>query len=403
MYKIDRLDHYGRGLTNIDGKTVFVDNALIGEEVEITIITEKKNYSEAKVKKYINTSPLRVTPKCPYYDFCGGCDIMHLPYEEQLKFKNNKIKEIVNKFTNLNIPINNTLPTLEYNYRNKVTLQVDKIIGYYSKKSNNIIKIDNCIIADLKINNLIDRLNKIDLSNINQVVIRVSDKESMLVFYAEKKINSKFLIKKFNDITSLIVSYNNQYEVINGKPYIVETIDEYSYIISPQSFFQVNKEGMIKLYNQIIDYCSFKGNEKVLDLYCGTGTIGIYISKYCKEVLGIEINKQAIKDANENKKINNVTNISFACGDVDKVLKNTNFKPDIIIVDPPRAGLETTVIDQLLSLKSNKIVYVSCDPITLARDLKLLNDKYAILEITPVDMFSQTHHVESVCILEQKN
>ena len=175
------------------------------------------------------------------------------------------------------------------------------------------------------------------------------------------------------------------------------------FIISPLSFFQVNKYNTINLYNKILDYCDLKGNEVVLDLYCGTGTIGSFVSKKCNRVIGIELNKYAIEDALKNKKINNLDNIEFICGDSGKILKNNKYKNIyIVIVDPPRMGLSDLSINEILNINSKKIIYTSCDPVTLARDLKKLSEKYEVKEITPVDMFPNTYHVESVCVLERK-
>ena len=176
------------------------------------------------------------------------------------------------------------------------------------------------------------------------------------------------------------------------------------FIISPLSFFQVNKYNTINLYNKILDYCDLKGTETVLDLYCGTGTIGSFVSRKCNKVIGIEINESAINDAIKNKEINNLKNIEFICGDSGKILKNNKYKNiDIVIVDPPRSGLSDLSIKEIININPKKIIYTSCDPVTLARDLKILSEKYEVKELTPVDMFPNTYHVESVCVLEKKD
>lgn len=394
--KIENLDHFGRGIARCD-KAIFIPNTLPGEEVLIEITKENKKIMEGNVINYIKKSPIRITPICPYYSICGGCDLMHIDYLEQLKFKEKKVKEVLKKFAQFE-NVKSIIGTDQYNYRNKVTLQVNNKIGYYKKNSHEIIEIDKCLITNDKINEIISQVKKFNYKNIDKIVIRVTDDESMLIFYGTDNMD----INNYKNVDTIILMSNNKETILKGKGYIESNINNFKFIISPTSFFQVNYKGLINLYNKVLDYASLSGNDKVLDLYCGTGTIGIYLSNYCKEVLGIEINEEAIKDAQINKKINNVTNIDFKVGDVGKVLNSTNFTPDVIVVDPPRAGLDNNTINHLIKFKAKKIVYVSCDVVTLARDLKILSEYYEIKEATPVDMFPNTHHVECVTLLELK-
>ncbi len=387
--EITNLDHFGRGIVKKE-KPIFIDNALVGEIVEIEITKDNKKYSEGRVIKYIKKSPLRVESNCPFYDKCGGCDLLHLSYQEQLKYKETKVKEIIKKFSGLEC-VKEIVPTIQYNYRNKITLHVQKKLGYYQKKSYDIINIDNCLIADDRINDLIKKLNNIDLNTITKITIRVSSKESMLVIEG-----GKLDITSFKEVDTIIV--DNQ--VLKGRGYIIEEINNLKFVISPDSFFQVNRLGMINIYDQVLKYVDNDTN--VLDLYCGTGTIGIYLADKVNQVLGIEINKSAINDALMNKKINNLDNIDFKLGDVEDVLNNNSFKADCIVVDPPRAGLGNMVIKNIFKIQPQKLIYVSCDPVTLARDLNILKDKYDVVEITPFDMFSNTYHVECVCALISK-
>ena len=356
------------------------------KEVEAIITKEKKNYMEGVVIDYIKKSPLRVKSNCPYYDKCGGCDLLHLSYIEQLKYKENKVKEIIKKFSGLEC-VNNIVGSKQFNYRNKITLQVKNGIGYFQKKSNDIVNIDYCLLVDDKINLIINGLKKIDVSDVKKIVIRVTNLESMVVFYGN--INSNIDL----DVDTIIING----KVIKGNGYIREEINDFKFIISPTSFFQVNNVGMINIYNKVLEYVD-GGN--VLDLYCGTGTIGIYVSKKANKVLGIELNKEAIKDALINKKLNSINNIDFISGDVGTVLSQNKFKSDIVIVDPPRAGLDSKSIDNIIKIKPKKIIYVSCDPVTLARDLNILKEKYDVIEITPFDMFGNTYHVECVSLLK---
>ena len=386
IVKIENLDHFGRGIAKVNNMPIFVENSLINEEVEIVITKEKKKYMEGFVSNYLKKSPLRVESNCPYYDKCGGCDLLHMSYEEQLKYKENKVKEIIKKFSDLEC-VNSIVGSIQFNYRNKVTLHVKNgVIGYYKENSNEIISIDKCLLVDERINILIDEIKNLNLNGINKIVIRVTNNESMAIFYGD--INSNINLRA----DTIIINS----KVIKGNGYIEENIGDLKFIISPTSFFQVNNVGMINIYNKVLDYVD-GGN--ILDLYCGTGTIGIYVSKKADKVLGIEINEEAIKDALLNKKINNINNVDFISGDVGTVLSKNKFKFDIVIVDPPRAGLDNNSINNIIKINPKKIIYVSCDPVTLARDLNILKEYYDVLEITPFDMFSNTYHVECVCLL----
>ena len=387
VVKIENLDHFGRGIAKVNNMPIFVENSLINEEVEIVITKEKKKYMEGFVSNYLKKSPLRVESNCPYYDKCGGCDLLHMSYEEQLKYKENKVKEIIKKFSGLEC-VNSIVGSIQFNYRNKVTLHVKNgVIGYYKENSNEIISIDKCLLVDERINILIDEIKNLNLNGINKIVIRVTNNESMAIFYGD--INSNINLRA----DTIIINS----KVTKGNGYIEENIGDLKFIISPTSFFQVNNVGMINIYNKVLDYVD-GGN--ILDLYCGTGTIGIYVSKKADKVLGVEINDEAIKDALLNKKINNINNVDFISGDVGTVLSKNKFKFDIVIVDPPRAGLDNNSINNIIKINPKKIIYVSCDPVTLARDLNILKEYYDVLEITPFDMFSNTYHVECVCLLK---
>jgi 23S rRNA (uracil1939-C5)-methyltransferase len=232
---------------------------------------------------------------------------------------------------------------------------------------------------------------------VDKIVVRSSNK-IMVIFYCED-IDREDVLYKLSDYVDTIIND----EVIYGEGYITEKLGNLTFKISVNSFFQVNTKQTMNLYQKVLEYCDLSGNEKVLDLYCGTGTIGIYISAYCKEVLGIDNVPEAIDDANENRKVNNKNNIKFILGDSKDKISDIYFKPDIVIVDPPRVGLDRSVIESVIELKPAKVIYVSCDPMTLARDLNIFKEDYNIVEITPVDMFPQTYHVECVVKLIRKN
>lgn len=394
--KIEKLDHQGRGIAFINNVITFIPNALPGEIVKIKLTKKTKKINEGEVISFIKKSEKRLNPICPYYSNCGGCDLMHMSYEEELLYKENKIKEIINRFTHLDTNcIKKIIPNNKLNYRNKATFQVRANVGYYKKKTYDVINIDKCLIVDDKINELLNLCKKNNLKGIYQILIRVSKTDSMIVL----KVKDDYSIDKSlfeNNVTTLVVYEDKKYKNIIGNGYITESIGDYKFIISPDSFFQVNTNGAYNLYSKVLEYVD-KSNY-LLDLYCGTGTIGIFLSKVCNKVLGVEINSYAVADANKNKKLNNIDNIEFKCSDVSDLNLVDNF--DTVVLDPPRSGLDKMALDYLLKLKPNKIVYVSCDPVTLARDLNLLNELYDVKEITPVNMFSRTYHVECVCLLE---
>lgn len=398
--KIERLDHQGRGIAKVNNITTFIPNTLVDEEVEIEIIENRKKYNVGKVIKYIKTSDLRINPICPYYDKCGGCDLMHMNYQNQLKFKQNKIINIIERYTSIDSKkVKNILYSNEYYYRNKVTFKVKEKIGFYDKKSYEIVPIEHCYIASKKINELLSILNTCDLKGITQIMIRTNEDIEMVVIYT--KCISKEIMEKLKDKCSLIM-YDGQYKLISGNNYIIDNIGDYKFVISPASFYQVNKNTVKLLYDKVLEYLKPNLNDVVLDLYSGTGTIGIYVSNYVKKVICVEINKFAVDDARKNKELNNVNNIEFICDNVANVIDSFKEKIDSIIVDPPRSGLDNKTINYLKQILPKKIIYVSCDPITLARDLELLSDIYNIDEITPVDMFPNTNHVECVSVLHRK-
>ena len=392
MVEIIKLDHLGRGIGKLDGKIIFIPNALPNEILSVKIIKDKKRYYEGIVTEYKKLSNKRIKPLCPYYDTCGGCDLMHLDYNDQLKFKQEKIENIINQYVNENIKINKIIESDNiYNYRNKLTLHTNNKIGLYQKQSNDIIEIDKCLIVDDKINKIIKDLKKYKI-NTKEIVIKASDKETMISYNGN--------ISKIKDLSCSNIWENSK--LIKGNGYIQEKIGSLTFQISPEAFFQVNTKQTKKLYDKIKVMANLFKNDQVLDLYCGTGTIGLYLSDACSKVLGVEINEQAINNANSNKKINNIKNAEFIVGDAKKVIKDIKFKPDVIIVDPPRSGLFRGMVDDLIKFKADKIIYVSCDPMTLARDLKLLQEYYEITEIQPVDLFPHTHHIECIASLKRR-
>lgn len=398
---IEKMNHQAMGIAKINGKVVFIPKVIVGDIVDIDIVKEYKNYNIGRVNKIIKNGSKRVDVLCPYYDICGGCSISAYTYQDELEYKVNNVIDIF-KRNEIDIKPNIIKSDNRYGYRNKITLQVSNgIIGLYEEDSNKIVDVDKCLLVSDKLNEIIDIIKKnINVNKCNKIVIRDTYYGIMIIFYGS--VNNEEVIKYLGKKVVSIYTYDNKYKCIYGEKYLYEMIGEYKYRISPDSFFQVNSRTVNKLYNKVVEY-AIKNEKKdnLVDLYCGTGTIGIYLSKYFNNIIGIELNKQAVEDAKENAKINSVNNIKFYAGDVGKII-NDQVKADVIVVDPPRSGLDKRTKDILLKIKANKIVYVSCNPLTLARDIKELDIGYMLEDITLVDMFPNTHHVESVCVLKLK-
>ena len=305
--------------------------------------------------------------------------------------KENYIKNLFNFYK-----VNEIEASLFNNYRNKVTFHIfNSKLGFYNSNSNDLVEIDNCLLLDKDINNLIPKIKTLDLTNIKEIMIRKAVFNNEILMSFKGNINKEKLKEfgKENNITSL--SLND--DVIYGKSYIKEIINNLEYTINKDSFFQVNTTCMIKLYDKVKEYAK-KGNN-LLDLYCGTGTIGMYLKDSYKYILGVEENSFAIDSFNINKKINNIKNIDFKCMDASNI-KIGDF--DTVVVDPPRSGLSKKVINNLLNKKCKRIVYVSCNPKTLYKDIKLLEESYKVISLTPFNMFPKTKHIETVCLLEKE-
>ena len=399
--KIIRLNNEGLGVALVDKFVVFVKNALVDEIVKIRITEVNDNYAKADVINYIETSSDRVIPSCPFYEKCGGCNLMHMNYESQISFKKDKVKSIFKKISNIDINIKDIIYDKEYNYRNKVTLKVknDKI-GLYREKTNDIINVDKCLLLDNKIN---DELIKLELfihryknNNISEIMIRViNDKIMLSLGTINKEVRDSF-INNFDHVESIYI--NNK--LVYGNEFLKENIYDLEFNISPKSFFQVNKNIMTKMYDKAISY--IKGGT-TLDLYSGTGTLSMLASKTSDEVIGIEVVKDAVRDANNNIELNIIKNVSFICDKVEnKIDELKNKKIDNIIMDPPRSGSDKKSLNSILEIEPKQIIYISCNPVTLARDYNTLKEKYDIKEITLFDMFPNTYHIESLMVLERK-
>lgn len=400
--KILRLNNEGEGVGIINGITTFIPYTLPNELVKVKINNIYDNYATGTLKEIIKKSSDRIDPICPYFYKCGGCNLMHLNYYKQLEFKKEKIESIFKKISNETIKVNNIYSDKNLNYRNKITLKVNKNkIGYYKEKSNELIEIDLCFLVDNKINDVIKNIKlfieKYQDNNINEIMIRIIDNKIMISLDNISLNYKDVFIDRFNYLNSIYINNN----LVYGEKVLKETIDNFIFNISPNSFFQVNKIVSKMMYEKVVSYIDKA--DITLDLYSGTGTITTLLSKKSKKVIGIEVNKDAVKDATENIKNNSISNVEFICDKVENkidILKKLNI--DNIILDPPRSGSDRKTLKQILEINPEKIIYISCNPVTLARDYNILKEKYIIKEIYAFDMFPNTYHVETVMVLERK-
>ncbi len=379
---INNVDYIGNGVTRIDNFVTFIFGALKDEKVKIKITSINKKFATGEIIEIIEKSKERTEVKCPYYYKCGGCNFLHTSLDNEINIK----KDYLNKLFNQNVEYISTKN--EYNYRNKVTLHVLKgKLGYFNDKTHDLCEIDTCMLLNPKINSKISDLKKYDLNGLNEIMIRCINDELMINILGDLKD------KNIKNIECDSLYINNKY--IKGKEFLIDEINNLKYSIYPNSFYQINKEGMEIIYNKAKDYIG-KGNN-LLDLYCGTGTIGIWMKDNFNNITGIEINEDSIKNANINKELNNIKNIEFICGDA-KIAKG---EYDAIIVDPPRNGISVYVVEFLNKSNAKNIVYISCNPRELKASLDALYN-YDLKYINSVSMFPRTKHIESVCILERR-
>ena len=396
--KVINQNNEGLGILKNDKKIVFVPFALPNEEISYEITKQNKKYDEGTLIDIKSESIERQMPKCPCYFKCGGCDLMHQKYESQLEFKKNKVINNLKHISNINVDYIDIEYDNEFNYRNHITLSVNKnVIGFYKNHTNEIIDIDYCYISNDKINSVLKEIKKFINKYKENNIDRISIKSYNEVLINIESNNFK-LINEFKEYVHFDSLYIND-EYTFGKKEITVNLNKYKYNVSSKVFFQKNTKMTVKLYSYVKSLLN--NNENILDLYCGGGGIGIFVSDKVKSVLGIEIIKDAIKNAKENARINDVNNIKFICGKVEDNLENIN-DIDTIVVDPPRVGLKRRAINDILKINSNRIIYVSCNSVTLARDLNYLKDIYIIESIKLFDLFPNTHHVECVVLLSRK-
>lgn len=390
IVKIDKLSHDLRGITKIDNKITFIPKTLPEEVVNIRITKQKKKFNEGCLTTIIEESKDRVKYICPYYDICGGCDTGHILYSKSIMYKKDMVVDIFKRYCDMNVNMDIVYDDDNiYNYRNKITLRVND--GKLALVGESLVNIDYCYLVNDNINKVIGILNGICLDGIDEVIIRGTDEIMVII---KGNIDNDKLIQILKDNVSSI--FINGVKVF-GNDYVMINVGNYRYAVYPDSFFQVNTKMISRLYDKVLEFAG-KG-DKLLDLYCGAGTIGIYLANNFNSVRGIEQNESAIKGANLNKGINDIKNISFSCekaSDINEIVE------DVVVVDPPRSGLDSTTIKRILDSRIERLIYVSCNPITLARDINILKDKYNLVGMSLFDMFPNTSHAECVCLLEKR-
>ena len=434
----------GEGIAKIEDYTIFIPGAIKGEKIKILIVKVQASYAFGKIMDIIEKSEHRIEPDCATYKRCGGCNLRHVDYEETLNIKQNAVQSLVNKTLKNPIEVKKTVAMGNpYNYRNKLQFPVgidkngEPIIGVFANRTHEIIPIQGCVIQDIEsiqiAKYVVDAIKKYNLSVYDEntgkglmrhVIVKAakSTGEYMVILvvngnklpYSQEIAES--LVGECSSITSVIVNINTKNTnvilgdkniTVYGKDYIIDKLGDYYFKISPLSFYQVNPVQAEALYNYAIEAAEITKNDVVFDLYCGIGTISIFMAKSAKEVYGVEIVEQAIEMAKENAKENKIDNTHFIAGDTEVVLtdliEKQHIMPDVIIVDPPRKGLDKTSINNILKVKPRRVVYISCNPASLVRDLRMLEEEYEIKVIQPFDLFCFTSHVECCSLLYLKD
>ncbi|WP_422446963.1 23S rRNA (uracil(1939)-C(5))-methyltransferase RlmD [Thermoanaerobacterium sp. DL9XJH110] len=440
---IESMAHEGQGVGRIDGLAVFVEGALKGEKVLARIDKVAKSYAIAHVEEILEPSPRRINPECPAAFRCGGCMLQHLSYEGQLEFKKEKVKDSLQRIGRISADVFDTIgvknPT---GYRNKAQYPVGKVsgqavLGFYERRTHNIVPSENCMIQHPASNRIarivkewIERYN-VPVYNeithrglVRHVVTRVGCRTGeimvILVINGDKIPRQQELADLLKEgvpgFKSLVLNINKKKTnvimgeeniTLFGPPYIHDCIGNIKFRLSPISFFQVNSLQVEVLYNKALEYAELTGKETVIDTYCGTGTITLFLAQKAKKVYGIEVVPQAVEDARHNAKINGIKNVEFLEGAAEEVLPELAKKgimADVVVMDPPRRGCDEKLLEAAVKMSPGRMVYVSCNPATLARDLRFLEDRgYKTEKVQPVDMFPYTYHVECVVSIKRKH
>jgi 23S rRNA (uracil1939-C5)-methyltransferase len=451
---VDKMAYGGSGVARLNGLVIFVKGAFPGDRVMARIVKKKKDYALADLLEVIDPSPDRVTAPCPYSDYCGGCDFQALKYERQLEYKREQIKDSMARIGSLaGISIHDVIPSQRlYGYRNKMEFSFSNrpwlLPEEYAKGKDSgdiglglhvggsfykIIDMDACLLQQDTGNLILREIRRyvresgVPVYDIKThkgfwrfLVLRYSTThDEWLVNLVTAEENRGLVITlaqnlcdRFERIRTVVNNINTRKAavasgereiILSGDGYIRERIGHYEFQVSANSFLQTNTIGARILYGKILEYAELRGSETVLDLYCGTGTIPIFLSGKAREVIGMEIVESAVLDAYRNCELNNALNCRFVLGDIREKLSGIDVKPDVIVIDPPRAGIHKDIIEHIMGMTVERIVYVSCNPATIARDIARMSEKYVIKEIQPVDMFPHTYHIEVVAKMALRN
>lgn len=412
------FDHKGSGITKYNEKIVFLDGGIIGDEVEFSITKEKKNFYEGKINKIIKKSKDRVKSPCLYSSKCGGCDFLEYDYELATKWKLEKVNNNLKKIADIDIKAEEIVKSpQQFHYRNNMQFQVKEgKVGLYQKNSKDIVDVEKCLMQSENANKALEIMRRFkNIDKIKRIGIRTNYKdEVMLILVSKEKINKlKLILGDLIDANVVSIyeninhrdkfHYGEEFNLIYGKEILEEKINDLKYNLSPKSFFQVNRKQTENLYNYAIELLDVRENEKIADLYCGVGTISIEIAKRGAEVIGVEIVEDAVKDARINAEKNNleVRFIKGASEIILEKLEEEKIRPKKILVDPPRRGMDKNLVEYLKKNNYEKIVYISCNASTQARDLKILKESYNIEKIKVYDLFPNTSHVECIALIQR--
>ena len=441
-YTVDIIDNgfAGEGIAKIENFTIFVPNSIKGEKVKIVIVKVLSSHAFGKIIEIISSSNQRIESDCKTYKRCGGCSLRHIQYEETLKMKQNAVQSLANKTLSNKVIVEPVLGMkMPYHYRNKAQYPIgtDKngkpVMGVFANRTHEIIPIQTCLIQNEKTEELAKFIfnyivkNKISIYDektgrgmirhiVTKIGIKTDEMMCILVINGEKIPREKELVSEitghFPKVKTIIKNINRKntnvilgQQNINlyGEGYIKDELGDYVFKISPLSFYQVNPLQAECLYQMGVEAAKISKQDIVFDLYCGIGTISLFMSKFAKKVYGIEIVKEAVEMAKENARLNQVNNVDFIAGDVEKILEKLLYEqkviPDVVMIDPPRKGLDSKSIENLLMIRPKRLVYISCNPATLMRDLAKLEVLYEVKTLKPVDMFPFTSHVECIAVL----
>jgi 23S rRNA (uracil1939-C5)-methyltransferase len=440
--EITGMTHEGLGVGKKDGMAVFVQGAIDGETVRVKIIKTAKSYAVARVENWLQKSPARQEPFCPVYKRCGGCSLQHMTYAKQLEFKQRVVKDNLERIGGFkDIQVHPVIGMeVPMHYRNKAQYPVamgekGAVAGFYARRTHEIVDSGNCGIQDTAseaiLNAVMEKMKEFGLSPYDEntgkgmlrhIITRVAhstgDMMVVLVVTSEKILHLNQLLEhilKVNPkVKSIVLNLNSRRDnvilgdkviTVYGEDTLIDTLGPFQFHISPLSFYQVNPKQTVVLYEKAVEFASLTGDETVYDLYCGIGTISLFLARQAKQVIGVEVVDEAVQAARKNADLNEVENTEFHTGLAEEIvsqLYQQGKKADVVVVDPPRKGCDQVLLETMVQMQPKRIVYVSCNPSTLARDLKYLGENgYTIKEVQPVDMFPWTEHVETVVLMSR--